>query len=159
MHVSECSCACWAACLIWWQWDSLERKHSLPLGVVRTRAPLCPSSQPSPPSPPCLAASRLREKHCIQAEGSGHFFAESCQQGFGEKSSSIAGLVPSSSPFLVHHTLAAASWALTERQDFGACGGWGLWELELPLPSFPTGAPWCLKGSLSLGPFVSKLKL
>lgn len=137
----------------------MKRKHSLPLAVVRTRAALCPSSQPSPPSPPCLAASRLREKHCIQAEGSGRFFAESCQQGFGEKISSIADLVHSSSPFLVHHTLAAASWALTETQGCEACGGWGLWELELPLPSSPTGAPWCLKGSLSLGPSVSKLKV
>lgn len=138
----------------------MKRKHSLPLAVVRTRAALCPFSQPSPPSPPCLAASRLREKHCIQAEGSGRFFAESCQQGFGEKSSSIADLVPSSSPFLVHQhpcccllgsDRKAGLWSLRWVGALGAGAAPALlshWGTLVP-KGFP----------ISLGPSVSKLKL
>lgn len=40
-----------------------------------------------------------------------------------ERSGSVAGLVPSRSPFHVRHARAAASWALTERQGCGACSG------------------------------------
>lgn len=136
VHVHACSCACWAACLIWWWWDSSRRKHSL-LRWQEQGVQL--SVPPPPPPPPYPAASRLREKHCTQNEGFGYFSAKGCQQGFGEKSGSVAGLVPSLSPFLVHCALAAASWALTERQGCGAHGGWRLRELELPVALL---SPW-----------------
>lgn len=161
VHVHACLCACWAACLIWWHWIALG--ENIPSCSVENKDQLSvPPPNPLHPSSPCPAASRLREKHCIQTEGFGHFSAESCQQGFGEKNSSAAGLVPSSPssfPSLVHHALAAASWALTERQGCGAYGGWGLWGLGLPAALPLTEAHWCLKCSLSLGPSVPKLKL
>lgn len=131
-----CACArvlvCMLGCLSSLVAVGFLEEKTFPLAVVRARGSSLSLLPTSPPLSPCPAASRLREKHCIQTEGSGNFSAESRQQGFGEKSTSVAGLVPSLSPFLVHHALAAASWALTERQGCGACGGWRLLELELP---------------------------
>lgn len=65
-----CACACWAACLIWWQWDTSRRKHSLSQWQEQG-AVLFPLPAPPLLSSLCPGASRLREKHCSETRALG----------------------------------------------------------------------------------------
>lgn len=124
-----CACArvlmCMLGCLSDLAVVGLRRKHSLLQWQEQGQFSASLSVPPSLlPVSRCLKA----EGETLYAvEGFGHFSAESREQGSGEKCSSTAGLVPPRSPFLVRHALAAASWALTERQGCGACSGKRRW--------------------------------
>lgn len=104
-------------------------EKTFPVEVARTRGSSLPLL-PTPFSPsPCPDASRLWEKHCIQKRALGTFPQKVICRAL--EISSVAGPVASPSLFLVHHALAAASWALTENRAVEPAVGVG-GELDLP---------------------------
>lgn len=154
VHVYACLCACRAACLTCW-WLYLRRA---PCWSGRNKGQF--SAPPPPPSPPLVLIPQGCGRNTVSSKGLWALSGRKSSAGLREKRSSVACPVALPSPFPVHHILAAASWTLTENRRIGcqACRGgwrwgWGVWTY-LP-PSFPTGAHWCLRCSLSLGLYPS----
>lgn len=126
-----CACArvlmCMLGCLSNLAVVGLRRKHSLL--QWQEQGQFSASLSIPPPSFPCPVASRLRAKRCMQLRASGTSLQLCSKSGAGPWREVPFYSWPCSFtvPFLVHHALAAASWALTERQGCGACSGQRLW--------------------------------
>lgn len=151
-----CACArvlmCMLGCLMWW-WDLQGEKHSL-LHWQEQGTVLCSSSQPPMSFSLSLSdVSRLRQKHCIL-----RVLALLCSlwPGSAEKSSSAPGLAPSSAPSsCIPHLLLPPG--LCQKGRAAEASGWRVRSWACLPPSPPTGARWCLKHSLSLGPLYTNL--
>lgn len=165
VHVHACSCACWAACLTCW-WPHSRRKL-LCWGVARTRG----HSLPLLPTLSSLPLLVLRPQGCrrntVSRRGLWALSGRRSLAGLWREEKFCSWPVASPSPFLAHHVLAAASWALNRKQGCRACngvggGGWGSNRgggLDLPTTLC------CHQGTLVpkvfcvSGPSVPKLRL